>query len=270
MRRGEITATTTLNERYSPMYEITICMPTQNSASVIQETLDCAATAIDNAPIEIAELYVVDNVSSDETREIVREAAADHDWPVTVESMKSSLPDARQQLIESCETEWLWFLDDDARVDADYLQRLTSLIGPETGAVQGRKQHAGMSPTDWLTYRARRGGTHATLIRHDALEGIDIPSELHVLEDEYIRRHVDASGFVWEFHPHAYFTHDNQDRHPIGFQEGYLGAKYDLSRFTFVLFNVAFAVVMRRDIVGRMKVFAGWVWGKMDSERGNS
>lgn len=248
------------------MYEITICMPTQNSADVIRETLDRAATAIDNAPVKVAHFHVVDNVSSDRTREIAREAAVTHDWPVTVESMESSLPEARQRLINTCETEWLWFLDDDALVDSDYLQRLTGLIGPETGAVQGRKQNERQSPTDWLTWRARRGGTHATLIRHESLDGIEIPRDLHVLEDEYIRRHVDSTGYVWEFHPHAYFTHNNQNRHPLGIQEGYLGAKYDLSRFTFVLFNIAYAVLMRRHIWGRVKVFAGWLWGKIEKK----
>jgi len=245
------------------MISITIGMPTKNSGPVIRETLDRAATAVENADVTVEDFHVVDGVSSDDTRELAREAAEDHGWSITVESMESSLPEARQRIIDDCETEWLWFLDDDARVEPDYLERLTSLIGSETGAVQGRKQHAGMSPTDWLTYRARRGGTHATLIRHDALDGINIPSELHVLEDEYIRRHVDASGYVWEFHPHAYFTHDNQDRHPIGFQEGYLGAKYNLSRFTFVLFNIAFAIITRRDIVGRLKIFAGWIYGRL-------
>jgi glycosyltransferase involved in cell wall biosynthesis len=250
------------------MNSLTIAMPTTNSAAVIGETLNRAADALANAGMGEVQLHIVDDDSDDRTTEIAREHALDREWVADIDSEPTTLPEARQRLIDGCDTEWLWFVDDDARVDADYLQRLEAVIGPETGAVQGRKhKRRDESTTDWLQYRARRGGTHATLIRHDAVAGIDIPADLHVLEDEYIRRHVDSSGYAWQFQPHAYFKHDNQDRHSVGFQEGYLGGKYGLSRGTWAALNVPFAAVTGRDTIAHAKQFAGWVAGYRERHR---
>jgi len=245
------------------MDSLTIAMPTTNSAAVIGETLNRAADALANAGVGDVQLHIVDDDSDDRTTEIAREHALDHEWVADIDSEPTTLPEARQRLIDGCDTEWLWFLDDDARADADYLQRLEAVIGPETGAVQGRKHKRSDEPSShWLQYRSRRGGTHATLVRHEAVAGIDIPADLHVLEDEFIRRHVESQAFVWQFNPHAYFEHDNQDRHSMDFQRGYLGGKYGLMRLRWTALSVPLALVSSLDTVGYASALAGWFYGR--------
>lgn len=249
--------------KYSPS-EIDIAIPTKDSGEVIKETLERAARATKMADVEVANLRVVDALSDDETLEIIRDQATKHNWEVSVVSAQLSLPEARQLLIEDIDTDWFWFLDDDVRVAEDYLDFLSDVVGPRTGAVQGRKvSKSDEIPTNWLQWRARRGGTHATLIRREAVKGIDIPSDLHVLEDEYIRRYVDLNGFVWQFNHLAYFKHDNQNRHPVGWKEGYLGGKYGLSRLTFVFLTVPFAVITGREVIPHIKSLFGWLYARL-------
>jgi hypothetical protein len=42
----------------------------------------------------------------------------------------------------------------------------------------------------------RRGGTHDTLYRRKALEGVNIPPELHICEDAWLHHYVRYNG--WE------------------------------------------------------------------------
>lgn len=245
-----------------PPERIEILMPTKNSQGVVEETLERGSEAATYADLDIERLRVVDN-SDDRTTDIIRETARSLGWSVDIIESDTSLPEARQRLIDRCETDWFWFLDDDVRVRQDYLQQLVASVSPVSGAVQGRKaKRADETATDWLQWRARRGGTHATLIRQDAVAGIDIPSDLHVLEDEFIRRYVDSGEYVWQFNHHAIFDHDNQDRHHVGWLEGYLGGKYGLRKGSFVLLEVPFAAVTGREVWPHAKSAAGWLWGR--------
>jgi len=41
----------------------------------------------------------------------------------------------------------------------------------------------------------KRGGTHDLLVRHKAVKGIQIPSDLHVYEDAYIKSWICENGY---------------------------------------------------------------------------
>ncbi|WP_225334354.1 glycosyltransferase family 2 protein [Halomicrobium urmianum] len=249
--------------------EIDIAMPTKESADVIEQTLERAAAAIDRSAASVNQLIVVDDESVDETRELAREAAETHGWDATVVSESMPLPAARRRAIDLVETEWFWFLDDDVRVRADYVERLLDAVAPAVGAVQGRKASRSEHPSDWVHSRSRRGGTHATLIRREAVADVQIPSDVAVLEDEYLRRWIESGGYAWFFHAHARFVHDCQERHQIGWTEGYVGGKYGLQSFQTVAMNVPYAAATGRDPMPHLKRAAGWIAGSIvgDGER---
>ncbi|WP_226013159.1 glycosyltransferase family 2 protein [Halomicrobium salinisoli] len=243
--------------------EIDIAMPTKESADVIEQTLERAAAAIDRSAASVNRLVVVDDESGDGTRELARGAAEAHGWDATVVSESAPLPVARRRAIDLVETEWFWFLDDDVRVRADYVERLLDAVAPAVGAVQGRKASRTEHPSDWLHQRSRRGGTHATLVRREAVADVEIPEDVAVLEDEYLRRWIESSGYAWFFHPHARFVHDCQDRHEIGWTEGYVGGKYGLQSLRTVAMNVPYAAATGRDPTPHLKRAAGWVAGSI-------
>lgn len=146
--------------------EIDMVMPTKESADVIGATLDRAATAIDNAGVAVDHLVVADE-SMDGTLDVGLDRAQRYGWTTAFADEPATLPEARERAIDVVETEWFWFLDD-VRVWEDYVQRQLDAIAPAVGAVQGRKADWTEHPSDWSRRRARRGGTHATLIRHEA------------------------------------------------------------------------------------------------------
>lgn len=242
--------------------EIDIAIPTKESSGVIGLTIDKAAKAIDFAGISVNRLVVVDDKSEDGTIHRARHHAELHDWNVSIVSESTTLPEARELAIGQVETEWFWFLDDDVRVNENYISRQLEAIAPVVGAIQGRKKHRSEHPSDWVHKRSRRGGTHATLVRHESVAEVDIPDDLVVLEDEYLRRWIESKGYTWFFHPHARFEHANQHRHPIGWTEGYLGGKYGLQSFQTVAFNVPYAAVTRRNPLPHVKRMFGWLMGR--------
>jgi glycosyltransferase involved in cell wall biosynthesis len=243
--------------------KIDVVIPTKESESVIGQTIDQAAAAIDYADdISLNQLVVVDDESDDDTLEVVRHHANLQDWDTNVISKSATLPEARELGIGLVETEWFWFLDDDVRVRDDYISRQVDAIAPAVGAIQGRKEHRSEHPSDWVHRRSRRGGTHATLIRHEGVSDVEIPDELTVLEDEYLRRWIESRGYIWFFHSHARFEHYSQERHPIGWNEGYLGGKYGLQSFQTVALNVPYAVATDRNPLPHAKRMLGWLAGR--------
>lgn len=241
---------------------IDVAMPTKQSGDVIETTLDSLAAAGANADVDISQLVIVDDKSDDGTPALARACAIDYGWETSVVVASTTLPEARERAIDLVETEWFLFLDDDVRLREDYLARQLEAISPAVGAVQGRKASRDEHPSDWGRRRARRGGTHATLIRRDAVADISIPNEITVLEDEYLRRWVESGGCKWFLHPQARFAHACQDRHPIGWAEGYVGGKFGLQAFQDVALNVPFALATGRNPVPHAKRAAGWLAGR--------
>jgi glycosyltransferase involved in cell wall biosynthesis len=246
------------------MTTIDVCMPTFESAAVIDETLEQLATAAADTDIDIDRLVVIDNMSDDGTHACLQRAADDHDWTLAFERKPLSLPAARERAIDAVSTDWFLFLDDDVRLSPSYFEPVTEWTGcARVGAIQGRKQSRQNHPADWIRRRVRRGGTHATLLRTDAVRGVSIPADVAVLEDEFLRRCVESNGYRWVLEPEAVFEHDCQDRHPIGWTEGYVGGKYGLSQPQTVGLNVPFAAATGRNPLPHAKRLAGWVAGRL-------
>lgn len=243
---------------------IEVAMPTHESANVLEGTLDALARSSDRSEVPIERLLIVDDESDDGTEEIAVDCAERYDWELEFVSRPTTLPEARTIAIDRVRTDWFLFLDDDVRVSGPYLGQLCELRTPAIGAVQGRKRSREEQNTDWVRRRARRGGTHATLCRREAVEDVTFPDDLAVLEDEYLRRYVEDAGYLWIFNHQARFEHESQDRHPIGWQEGFLAGKYGLKAFHECALNVPFAAVDGRSPVPHAKRTAGWVTGYLD------
>ncbi|WP_276257424.1 glycosyltransferase family 2 protein [Haloglomus litoreum] len=247
-----------------------VAMPTHESAAVIEGALAHLRRSEAACEPTVERLLVVDDESDDDTVDLARQAANEAGWGFEAIIEPCSLPEARERAIAAVEADWFLFLDDDVRVRESYLDDLFGAVGPLVGGVQGRKGTRTEHPTDWVRRRARRGGTHASLVRTEAARGVDFPDDLHVLEDEWLRRHVDAGGWLWVLNHRARFDHDSMERHPIGWQEGYLGGKYGLSTIQDVALNVPFALATGRSPLPHAKRTAGWLRGYLDRERGRA
>ena len=119
---------------------------------------------------------------------------------------------ARQTIIDhflDCfEERWLMFLDDDCILKPNFFKEAEKhMADSSVGLIWGLDDLEGTRFAEFLRYRGlnpreyslnafkTRGGTHDTLLRKKALEGIEIPSYLHVFEDRHIKNHIEKVGY---------------------------------------------------------------------------
>ena len=120
---------------------------------------------------------------------------------------------ARQELIEKVDTDWFAFVDDDVRLRPDWWNEVSRMATPGTGGIEGLWSYALtdkrvddyarsmerlarlLGRSVWKD-RIDRAYTGDTLIRTEGVERIEIP-DIHIYEDEYIRRFVERAGFTW-------------------------------------------------------------------------
>jgi glycosyltransferase involved in cell wall biosynthesis len=236
-------------------------MPTWNSEEVLAQTLDCLAGSAERSSATIRRIVLVDNRSSDETVPLAQAKADEHGWDLVVVREDASLPKAREIAIRNVDASWFLFLDDDVRITEDYLSELLNSVAPSVGAVQGRKVSSAGPPWEWTQRRVYRGGTHATLIRTEAVRGVSIPEGVKVLEDEYIRRQVEGNGYLWVFNHQARFDHECMERHPLGVEQGYIAGKYGLMPFYSIVLMIGDALVSGKSPFGRIGLMIGWMVG---------
>lgn len=246
---------------------IDVAIPTFESVDVVGDSMDALRRSeeSDETTLSIGRVINVDKMSGDGTVREMEDRCSRYGWEYVNISDGCPLPKARERAIEEIETEWFLFLDDDVRIGEEYLAVLENAIAPGVGAIQGRKTSRTEPNSDWVRRRARRGATHAVLIRREAVEGVHIPEDVVVLEDEYLRRAVDNRGFLWVFHHQARFSHDPVGRHPIGWDEGWVGGRYGLSAFHTVALNVPFSIATGRNPIPHINRLAGWVAGSMST-----
>src|SRR6056297_3933383 len=103
---------------------IEVAMPTAESAGVLEGALRALATSSDTSNVPITRLVLVDDESDDETEEIAEGRAAEFGWDLQFLSRPTTLPEARELAIDTVESDWFLFLDDDVRITPRYLARL--------------------------------------------------------------------------------------------------------------------------------------------------
>jgi len=165
-------------------------------------------------------LILVDD-SSDGTAEFIKGWAERHGKEVVVSRSRlyghphPTRATARQTAIdiffENHGEEWLMFVDDDVVLKDGWwrwVEERRVLENPRVGEVWGINWDStpererflrlfGIKLDEYLVRKFHeRGGTHDTLYRRRALEGVRIPPELHVYEDAYLHHYVRCRG--WE------------------------------------------------------------------------
>ena len=131
---------------------ITIAIPTHNRARTLKETLDSVkALAI---PREVTvECIVIDNASSDETAGVVESAASGSSFPIRrVLEARLGSSFARNRAIDEAGGDLIFFLDDDATADREWLAEMFSAM--ENRALEAAcglvLPHWSIAPPGWL------------------------------------------------------------------------------------------------------------------------
>ncbi|MDB2243108.1 glycosyltransferase family 2 protein [Halorubrum ezzemoulense] len=248
----------------STSMELDLCIPTWNSGNVLEKSIEHFYTSLNQSPVTLSTMYILDNNSTDDTIEVARRCAHNYNWEIEVICEDCNLAEARETATSVSDADWLFFLDDDVHIRNDYISTLVEAVSPLTGAVQGKKVvNDSKHNSNWVRWRSHRSGTHATLIRREAVTDIEIPKEIVVLEDEYIRKYIEKEGWLWIYNHQAVFTHNNMKRHPASWTQGLVAGKYDLMSFSLVLRTVLAAFIQGdvREIFRNLKQLAGWLAG---------
>jgi glycosyltransferase involved in cell wall biosynthesis len=244
---------------------IDIVIPTYDSASVIEDTLDHLNKSIERSTIHVGNVINIDNESSDDTIELIKKKCNEYGWNKKIVVGSYNLPEARQKGISLVDTAWFLFLDDDVRISKEYIPKIGESISELSGAIQGKKASVNRENSEWVRRRARRGGTHATFIRTESVDNLHIPEDLVVLEDEYIRRYIESQGYLWIFNHQAVFRHDNMGRHLAKFNEGYLAGKYDLMTAHRIFLSIPKAILYLNNPKQQINRAIGWTLGNIIS-----
>jgi glycosyltransferase involved in cell wall biosynthesis len=179
------------------MEAVDVVMLTKNSERLLTA---CLKSVYENVPVE--RLIVIDAFSTDNTLKIFDEFDKKY-GNVKIIAEKSSRGKARERGIREVETEWFMFVDSDVILCKDWFKKATRHIEEDVGAIWGIdipgdvKNKFMKKMLQWFEARTFdiRGGCHDILIRYDAVKDIKIPSELHTLEDAYIKEWILAKNY---------------------------------------------------------------------------
>jgi glycosyltransferase involved in cell wall biosynthesis len=179
------------------MTAIDVVLLTKNSEKVLEK---CIEAVYKNVPV--GQLIVVDGYSTDRTVNILNQFNERyHNVKIVLD--RGTRATARQRGIHQVSTEWFMFVDSDVVLCRNWYQKAMSHIDKNVGAVWGIEvwstiqNQATLKLFLWVTRKIFeiRGGTHDTLIRADLVADIDIPKNLHVFEDAYIKDWITKKGY---------------------------------------------------------------------------
>jgi glycosyltransferase involved in cell wall biosynthesis len=179
------------------MVPVDVILLTKNSEKILE---GCLRSIYRNVPV--ARLIVVDNYSVDGTVDILRRFDGKYHNVLIIQD-DGTRATARQKGITNVETEWFMFVDSDVVLCKDWYKKALSCVDNDVGAVWGIevwstiKNKATLKMFLWITKKIfdLRGGTHDTLIRTSSVKDIQIPRNLHVFEDSYIKDWITEKGY---------------------------------------------------------------------------
>ncbi len=185
---------------------IDVIMLTKNSIKPC--LIECLDSLYKGIPVN--NLIVVDGGSTDGTLELL----TNYPRIKLLMDEKGNRATSRQIGIDNVKTDWFMFIDSDVILCDKWFDLVKKYLDrPSIGAIWGAAlqraeayqiRYSTMAKLygkdeEWIAVRAGqlRGLTHDTIIRRKATEGIKIPTNLHVLEDHYIRLYVEGKGYKW-------------------------------------------------------------------------
>lgn len=179
------------------MKTVDVVLLTKNSQRLLEV---CLKSVYENVPVN--RLIVIEAFSTDNTLKILADFNRRY-GNVKVISESSSRGKARERGIREVETEWFVFVDSDVVLCKDWFEKASTLITHDVGAVWGVDIPGDVESVfmvkvaQWMEARVFkiRGGCHDILIRHASVKDIIIPSELHTLEDAFIKEWISAKGY---------------------------------------------------------------------------
>ena len=205
---------------------------------------------------------------------------------------KGTRATARQKGIEAVQSEWHIHVDSDVVLCKSWFQKAWELINDSVGAIWGaavpaEKHFFNIDYAMSKLYRksirellvkqirSQRCMMHDTLIRTGAVEGIRIPRNLHIWEDEFIGRYITERGFKFLKVVSPYCLHylTPNERFSGFITTGYLMKKYRLWRFSQVVRRLLLALpksiwifIATRDfqasrihLLSQVLIFKGWL-----------
>jgi len=193
------------------MQAIDVVLLTKNSEHLLER---CLASIFENVPVN--KLIVVDGFSSDGTMEIVNRVRKEF-GNVKVLKVDGSRARARQRGMAQVTTDLFMFVDSDIVLSPGWFKNAVKQLTSDVGAVWGVNIDVIPNIKDkriikFQSIIARqcfglRGGMHDTLIRREAVKGIEIPQELHAYEDRYIINWIKAQGYKTLIGDNIYCLH---------------------------------------------------------------
>lgn len=107
-----------------PLISIVIC--TYNRAAILSECIQ--SLIIQSAPSDIYEVVVVDNNSTDKTGETASTLINNHQNISMVHESEQGLSHARNRGWREAHSEWVAYIDDDAKAMPNYVERILHVI----------------------------------------------------------------------------------------------------------------------------------------------
>jgi glycosyltransferase involved in cell wall biosynthesis len=179
------------------MEPVDVVILTKNSERLLRKCID---SVYENVPVN--SLIVVDGCSTDGTLQIVKEFQEKHGNVIFVED-HGTRGSARQKAMGKVKSDWFMFVDSDVILSPNWFAKAEKLIKDDIGAIWGieiwsvlRKMKI-LKLFERITMKIfeKRGGTHDLLVRRKAVEGIQVPSNLHTYEDAYIKSWICKKGY---------------------------------------------------------------------------
>jgi glycosyltransferase involved in cell wall biosynthesis len=187
----------------------------------------------------INRLIIVDGSQDDNARIMVEKILPEVEITY-VKDVQGNRATARQKGMELVETPLFAFVDSDAQLPKNWYRKTVEFFKSEAvGAVWGcalpvdptrKRYYLAMArfhrktPLQLTAERGKiRGMLHDTLIRTEAVEDIEMPPYLHVMEDHYIRKHIENKGYIWVSTDKVYCWHHQPD---VSFNGSFLDAYY--------------------------------------------
>ncbi len=122
---------------------------------------------------------------------------------------------ARKNGVLKAQTEWVAMVDDDMLLPDNWLQMVTKAIGPNVGAigtvaVHKNKHAAAYERVVGTVYNLSKLDTNPhinnIIIRRKLMENYE-PPKLFFGEDQYFKRYIQKTGYIWKVLPFLGATH---------------------------------------------------------------
>jgi len=183
--------------------KVDVVMPTKNSVK------PCLKKCLDSiySEVPVNRLIVVDGGSTDGTVDLVSR------YPnvEVVYDLEGNRATARSLGLNLAKTEWIATIDSDVILCKDWFKRARKYMTGNVGLIWGwdividKHSRNRMKVMYYLRRKSEyqlmkrnfriRGGTHDTLLKREAIEGLKIPRELHDFDDWYVKRYVENRGY---------------------------------------------------------------------------